>query len=711
MRNQMRDAGWLITWDSGSPIPQQVADTLLTVGAGGIATRGVPEEAADVRTPGVLAAGVYDVTVPGERLLPLPCWTTLDVVPEPVAWRYTLDLRRGVLIREEIRADDPPPSSGDAPLRTVRFASVARPGVMALRATAATGRIRPGEALRAPSGTPLKRRHLDGQYWVEAGADITAATSDSVRQRRRVRTVDRVAAYVDGRSTGRRNPATRQRNPAALVRKAMRTGFDALLAEHAGVWAERWASVGVEIPDDPDAELALRYALFQLWCNVGGAADAAVGARGISGSGYDGHVFWDADVFVLPAIVSIDPGLALAMVRYRLHRLPAAMTAAAEHGHAGARFPWESASIGNDVTPKSGDLGGDIVPIRTGELEEHITADVAWSAWHYARWSGDTEFLRGQGRQLLVVTARYWASRIRLDIEGKAHIDTVIGPDEYHEAVSDNTFTNVMARWNLRTAAALTEQATGSSPETRRWRRLATALVDGYQRTTGRYEQFAGYFALEPLRMADVATPPVAADVLLGRDRVARSQLIKQPDVLMAHHIVPEEVEPGSLPSNLDYYGPRTAHGSSLSPAIGASLLARARRPDEALDELRIALRLDLDDLTGTTAGGLHIGAMGGCWQAILAGFAGVRVRDGVLCVDPVLPSAWSRLGLRFHCLGRRVRIDIRSDALDVEVEGPLRVRVGAREPVAVSGMATFPRDAQTYHGVSDETGTGSGAG
>lgn len=164
--------------------------------------------------------------------------------------------------------------------------------------------------------------------------------------------------------------------------------------------------------------------------------------------------------------------------------------------------------------------------------------------------------------------------------------------------------------------------------------------------------------------------------------------------------------------SNLDFYGPRTAHGSSLSRAIGASLLARAGRPDDALTELRTALRLDLDDLTGTTAGGLHLSAMGGCWQTILVGFAGVRVRDGVLAIDPVLPGSWSQLGLRFHCLGRRLRLDIRHHEVQIETDRPLRVRVGADEPVTISGTATVQLREPGHEGADDnETGTDRSAG
>ncbi|WP_024805024.1 glycoside hydrolase family 65 protein [Nocardia sp. BMG51109] len=402
------------------------------------------------------------------------------------------------------------------------------------------------------------------------------------------------------------------------LRHAWRTGVDGLLAAHRDTWARRWRDVGIELPDDPETELAVRFALFQLWCNTGSIhGESAVGARGISGPGYRGHIFWDSDVFVLPALVSIDTAAAGAMVAYRVHRLDAARKRARSDGRRGARFPWESAADGTDVTPRSGYLGGVPVPILTGTREEHITADIAWAAHHYAEWSGTAP-----ARELLTETARYWASRARTDRDGRGHIDGVIGPDEYHEYVDDNAYTNVMARWNLRRAARLAPRNTWEAEEFEQWNELADGIVDQLY-SDGRYEQFTGYFDLEPLTAAAVAGRPVAADVLLGQARVAGSQLIKQPDVLMLHHLVPEEVAPGSLVPNLEFYGPRTTHGSSLSPAIMAALLARAGRADEALEMLRPALRLDLDDRTATTAAGLHMATLGGVWQALLVGFAG----------------------------------------------------------------------------------------
>ena len=265
------------------------------------------------------------------------------------------------------------------------------------------------------------------------------------------------------------------------------------------------------------------------------------------------------------------------MVEYRIRRLAPARRAAQALGCRGARFPWESDHAGDDVTPSQVVRpDGVALEVLTGRYEEHIVADVAWAAHHYTEWTGDRALFDGEGAGLVVETARYWADRIQVDATGGGHIDSVIGPDEYHEKVDDNAFTNVMARWNLRAGADLLERA-GGREEAAAWRHLADQVVDGWDAERGIYEQFAGYFGLEPLTMAQVGPPPLVADVVLGTERLAGSQILKQADVLMLHHLVPGEVVPGSLGPCLDFYEPRTAHGSSLSPAIYAALAGPGR--------------------------------------------------------------------------------------------------------------------------------------
>jgi trehalose/maltose hydrolase-like predicted phosphorylase len=663
------DPAWSLTVDGLDPKLERVHEALLTLSDGRIGTSGSPVGFHPAARPRVLAAGLYDGVGPETDLLPCPVWTRLDgELPEDVSLRRRLDLRSGLLHQQVDGADDG--------LKALLFTSWARPGTVALRAEGASELLRSDAPLVAPGDDTVSGRTGD-RFWVRSQASeggVAAAAVDTLGSDR----VERLATYaIDAKKTP--SPSV------ALVRldDARELGFERLLLEHRHAWARRWDEADIRIDGDEELQRAVRFTLFHLMGAVADSGEAAVGARGLSGPAYRGHVFWDGDVFVLPFLAATHPAAARAMLEYRIQRLPEARAAAGALGRRGARFPWESARDGIDVTPSHAyDSTGRVVPIRTGELEDHITADLAWAAAFYLDWTGDEAFAAGPGRELLVDSARYWASRLRTDNKGRAHIYGVIGPDEYHEPVDDNAYTNVMARWTLRrAAAALAGCDEVGQAEGRTWLELADALVDGYDPETGIYEQFAGFFRLEPLIIADVASRrPIAADLLLGADRVAGAQVLKQADVLMLHHLVPEETAPDSLIPNLDFYEPRTAHGSSLSPAIHASLFARAGRLGLAADTLRLASRIDLDDLTGTTAGGVHLATMGGLWQAIAFGFAGVRARDGVLEVDPRLPADWRELELHLTFRGRRVRLAIERDQVTVDAEPGARIRVAERK-------------------------------
>lgn len=661
------DPAWVLTVEAKDRQRARVYESLLALADGVVGLRGSHDTPEPHESPLVVAAGVYTGQGPGEHLLEAPWPLALGMTTSADGERRSLDLHTGVLLRE-----------GSDGVRTLRLVAAGRRGVVVQRAEGPAGRLHPGSG----PFSGISTGSLDGVLWARATGSrggVCVAASQDVHRDGSLRCVERIAAYA----TDARRPPPLSRATSRLD-QVRRVGVDGVLAEHRAAWAQRWSDACVWIPDDPDAQFAVRFALFQLWNSVSAPGEVAVGARGLTGAGYAGHVFWDTDVFVLPAVASIWPAAAKAILGYRLHRLPQARSIAQLQGHAGARFPWESASDGFDVTPTSGRSNGDWVPIRTGQLEEHIVADVAWAACHYADWSGDQRFLHGPGRSLVIEGARYWTSRVDVDAQGRAHILRVIGPDEYHENVDDNAYTNVLARWNLRRAAAL-------APRTREagvWLKVAEALVDGYDRASGRHEQFEGFSRLQPLLVADLGPPPIAADLLLGQARVAASQVVKQPDVLMAHHLLPDEMAAGSLEADLAYYLPRTAHGSSLSPAITASLLARAGRPDEAMELLDVALRLDLDDVTGVTGSGLHLATLAGVWQALLFGFAGARVASGVLRLDPRLPARWGELSLRFRCLGRHVELHIGPSTAQVRTSGPMSVRTSLGDPVRVTRQA-----------------------
>jgi beta-phosphoglucomutase family hydrolase len=621
--------------------------------------------------PWAAMLGVYDADGPGTHLLPAP--GLIGPWPEPAAsarWRRILDLRYGVL-HETI-------ATRSGHMSSISFASLARPGTVAIRVEGSGATA--GVELQAPGGPDdVEDGRVGATAWMRvsgSAAGIVAAlhgtpsgASGSPREW--------IAVY-EGDSTG-----VRELQPVVSKVEALAGNEIAgLLADQRSAWAPRWDDADISIEGAPDLQASVRFGLYHLMATAPDQGEAAIGARGLTGPGYRGHVFWDADAFVLPFFAATRPAAARAMLTYRIRRLPAAIRAARAAGRAGARFPWESAATGDDVTPRSARTRtGETVAIRTGQLEEHIVAEVAWAACCYIDWTGDDDFARGGGMHLLVSTARYWSSRIRVDPSGVGHIYGVIGPDEYHEPVDDNAFTNVMARWNLRRAADAVDaapRAVGATVgEVSRWRELADRLLDGYDPNTGIYEQFAGFHELEPLVIEEVAPRrPIAADLLLGMERVRGAQIVKQADVLMLHHLVPDEVEPDTLEANLRYYEPRTAHGSSLSPAIHAALFARARDFGPALDALAVASRIDLDDLTATSADGLHIATMGGLWQAFAYGFFGLRPQGARLALDPRLPPSWGALEIRLHFRSSRVIVRLESQRLVLRADPQLGVLV-----------------------------------
>jgi trehalose/maltose hydrolase-like predicted phosphorylase len=668
------DPQWTLSIEGFDPTLERAHEALLTLADGCIGTSDSPLLGQAATSPRVLAGGVYDEEGAESHLVHGPGWTRVVRGLDPAGrLRRVLDLRNGTLL-DEVSLPD-----GQS-LRMVRFSSASRPGTVVLRAEGPEAHFARGHALSPPGGEKRCRRGTHGgREWMQVRAShggVTASAADMLRGDRDSCRVDRLGGYVVG--------ADEVPDPARAVAKllaAEEAGFERLLHEQRECWGERWDCADVMIEGDPELQQAVRLALFHLMASVAEQGETALGARGLTGPGYRGHVFWDTDVFVLPYLAATRPRAARTLLEYRIRRLPAARREARTLGRAGARFPWESARSGRDVTPSYAHLrSGEVIPIRTGELEEHVVADVAWAASSYLDWTGDEAFRDGPGLTLLVETARYWASRIRLDGDGHGHIEGVIGPDEYHEAVDDNAYTNVMARWNLRRAAAAVTAGDGSVPESERacWLALAEALVDGYDPATRIYEQFAGFSELEPLVIDEIAPRrPVAAELLLGQERLRSAQVVKQADVLLLHHLVPDEVAPGSLRPNLLFYEPRTAHGSSLSPGIHASLLARAGMLTEALEALQLTSRIDLDDLTQTTAGGLHLAAMGSLWQALAFGFAGLRPTDDCLRVDPHLPADWRVLELRVRFRGSRVVVRAEPDVLTLVADPAVRFCIG----------------------------------
>jgi trehalose/maltose hydrolase-like predicted phosphorylase len=473
-------------------------------------------------------------------------------------------------------------------------------------------------------------------------------------------------------------------------------GWRAVLAAHETAWQQRWDASDVIIEDDYEVQEAIRFAVYHLTSAANPDDErVSIGARGLTGDAYFGHVFWDTEIYLLPFYVAVWPEAARALLMYRYHTLPGARGKADAMGYKGALYAWESADTGEETTPERViGADGEQVDILTGKMEHHISADVAYAVWQYWRFTGDDDFFLRAGAEILLETARFWASRAVLEADDKRHIRHVIGPDEYHEDVDDNAFTNVMARWNIRRGleaievlrerwpnrgAALKKKLGLDNDELADWSDAVSRIVSGLDPSTGIYEQFAGFHALQPLDLAAYADHKVPIDVVIGRERTQASQVVKQADVVALMALLPEEFPGAAAKANFRYYEPRCAHGSSLSAGIHALVAARLGETETALRFLRQAAAADLE-LDPNSAGGIRIAGLGGLWQAVVLGFAGLDLNGDLLGIDPRLPLPWRDISFRARWRGRAVAIRIAGRGVHarlVEGEG-MEMRIAA---------------------------------
>jgi beta-phosphoglucomutase family hydrolase len=473
------------------------------------------------------------------------------------------------------------------------------------------------------------------------------------------------------------DPSTRA--GGVLSRNAM-LGWRKVLSAHESAWDARWIASDVRIDGDEEVQQVLRFAIYHLTSAANPEDETvSIGARALTGDAYLGHVFWDTETYLLPFYTAVWPEAARALLMYRFNTLPGAREKAARQGFKGALYAWESADTGAETTPERVITpDGTFVDILTGRMEHHISADIAYAVWQYWRATGDDEFLLNAGAEILLETARFWASRAVAEPDGRRHIRHVIGPDEYHEDVDDNAFTNLMARWNLtrgletvgllrmrwpHRARALREQLALTDEELDDWRDAVARLVTGLDRATGIYEQFAGFHALEPLDLTRYAERTVPIDVVIGRERTQRSQVVKQADVVTLIALLPEEFPGAMAERNFRHYEPRCAHGSSLSAGMHALVAARLGDTDMALRYLRETAETNLD-LDPNSAGGVRIAGLGALWQAVILGFAGLVLGHEALEIDPRLPPAWRSLSFRVNWRGRVVAITITGDTV-----------------------------------------------
>ncbi|MFC8513749.1 glycoside hydrolase family 65 protein [Streptomyces sp. NPDC057257] len=489
----------------------------------------------------------------------------------------------------------------------------------------------------------------------ESNVDVARLTVTSVLEPGQRLRVEKLVAH--GWSGVRSRPAMADQVEAALA-AAAHSGWDGLLADQRGYLDDFWARADVEVDGDEELQQAVRFALFHVLQAGARAERRAIPAKGLTGSGYDGHAFWDTEIFVLPLLTYTAPEAVAEALRWRHGTLPAARERAAQLGLAGAAFPWRTIE---------GSEGSAYWPAGTAAF--HVNADIADAVVRYVAATGDTGFESEAGVELLVETARLWRSLGHHDGHGVFHIDGVTGPDEYSAVADDNTYTNLMARANLLAAV----DAVGRHPrqaarlgvdeeESAGWRDAAEAMHLPYNHELGVHEQHAGFTRYQQWDFAGTGPDQYPLMLHFPYFDLYRKQVVKQADLVLAMYTCAAHFNDDQLARNFAYYEPLTVRDSSLSACVQAVIAAQAGHLGLAYDYTAEAALMDLEDLEHNTRDGLHIASLAGTWTALVAGFGGLRREGGTLRFAPRLPERLSRLACHVQLLGSRLRVEIGPD-------------------------------------------------
>jgi alpha,alpha-trehalose phosphorylase len=498
--------------------------------------------------------------------------------------------------------------------------------------------------------------------------------------------VDKLLAY--GWSSVRSLPSIRDQVDAALA-AARKSGFDGLAKEQRAYLDDFWDRADIELEGDLELQQAIRFCVFSALQAGARAEQRAIPAKGLSGPGYDGHTFWDSEAFVLPLLTYTVPDAAADALRWRWSTLDLAVERAHTLHLEGAAFPWR--------TIRGQECSG-YWPAGTAAF--HINSGIAAAVVRYVQATGDEDFERTVGLELLVPTARLWRSLGHHDAEGAFHIDGVTGPDEYTAIVDDNVYTNLMAQWNLRSAAEWCArhreeaEALGVDiEEEASWRDAANQMAVPYDDALEVHPQNEDF-----TRNAfwDFATTPADAYPLLLNFPyfdLYRRQVVKQPDLVLAMQFRGDAFTPNQKARNFAYYEAITVRDSSLSACTQAVMAAEVGHLELAYDYFAEAALVDIADLNQNTKDGLHIASLAGAWSAVVNGFGGMRDYQGRLSFSPRLPPALTRLSFRIAYRGRRFQVEVRDGqatysltegaALEITHHGD-RVTVPPDEPLTL---------------------------
>ncbi|HEY1353815.1 MAG TPA: hypothetical protein VGF67_29755 [Ktedonobacteraceae bacterium] len=719
---------WQISENSFDPSPRKLhsQETVYCIGNGYFCTRGTFEEGFPGADPATLLYGVFDtVPIAGEELANAPDWLPLQLFVngerfrldrgQILEYRRTLDMAGGLLERT-VRWESP--GGVRLLLSSQRFASLANEHAGLIRYTVAIEQAAENAVelrLLASFNSAVGNYNLmhwetadqgeqDALLWLTSttrgtGVELAQAMSFSsqtpgvhsdllasdIAPGIALRTTLAVGASLTAEKcvvmyTSRDG---QEPLPAALslLQQIVAAGYEPQLAAHRQAWQQFWQEADILIEGDERAQLGVRYNIYQLRINASlHDPRYSIAAKGLTGSGYRGHIFHDTEIFMLPFFIYTLPAVARNLVMYRYLTLPGARAKARALGYEGAMFAWESTRDGAEMTPPAiiHPETGEVMPVPNALHEIHISASVAHAAWNYWRVSGDDEFMRDYGAEIVLSTALFWGSRVEKNREKQTYeITNILGPDEWHEHVQNNAFTNAMARWNLSMALQVLRWLRQSAPEQADalthtlaltdlhlalWQEIIARITIPQDPHSGLIEQFAGFFGLAPLAREQYQGRTTSYQGLLGLEETQQYRIIKQADVLMLLTVLKQDFDLQTLRVNWDYYHPITDHdyGSSLTPAFHAILACELGEVQEAYQLFTKGNLVDLENLRGNTAEGCHAACCGAVWQAVVFGFAGLCITEEGYRTQPHLPAGWQRLAFSFLHRGKREFVDIK---------------------------------------------------
>lgn len=496
-----------------------------------------------------------------------------------------------------------------------------------------------------------------------------------------------------------------KRDAFRIFHKAFQANFSELLKKHIDAWDKLWKKADIVIERPANIQQNLRFNIYHmLICIHCDQGSSSIGARTLSGEGYRGHIFWDSEIFLFPFYLFTFPRMAKDMLLYRYRRLDKARKIAEKGGYRGAQFPWESADTGGEETPEwARDIDRTIIKIHTHEMEHHIVADIAYAVYKYYQVTRDKKFMEDYGYEMLIETARFWASRVEYNKKKDSYeIKRIIGPDEFHVGVNNNAFTNIMAKWNLFTVykicreikakhsiyKRLKDKLNFRETETKEWKRIASkiGLVINKKKVI---EQFDGYFRLKKIILAktDENGIPLLPAKMKAKN-LGKTQLVKQADVLMLLSLLSDVFSAEIKTANYNFYISRTVHKSSLSPSMHAFIACETGDLQRAYNFFNVALRTDISNLYGNTPEGIHGACLGGTWQAVVFGFAGVKIKRDNIYINPRMPHSWQKLIFPLIWQGSSIKLELTNETIKLKVVSAKRksLKVGIFNKLVIIG-------------------------